>query len=127
MEPVEGSGGYVVRRVVSHEIAEVHVAVGGGDSFLRHGCAGAWCLSALVRRKTRSDAWLGFVYFGAASGYLVPRPVGPPTILYSPLKKSKAEKPTGPGRQKYCSFSPKKIEWENQVFHEAKSIAHVFN
>jgi hypothetical protein len=60
MEPVGGGGDDVVRRVVGHEVSEVHVAVGGGGgrggSFLRHGCAGAWWLSALVQGKTRSES-----------------------------------------------------------------------
>jgi hypothetical protein len=40
MEPIRGGGGDVVRRVVGHEVAEVHLVVGGdggrGGSILRH-------------------------------------------------------------------------------------------
>jgi len=38
-EPGGGGGGDVVRRVVRHKVAEVHLAAGGGVGSVRHGCA----------------------------------------------------------------------------------------
>jgi hypothetical protein len=55
--------------------------------------------SRLWFRERRGVNLVRVCLLGAASVYLVPRPVGPPTILYIPLMKSKAEKTTGPGWQ----------------------------
>jgi hypothetical protein len=37
-----GGSGEVVRRIVRHEVAEVHLTAGGSGGWVSHGCAGAW-------------------------------------------------------------------------------------
>ena len=65
-----GGGGGVVRRVVCHEVAEVHLEAGGGGGrrggSVRHGCAVAWLA---VGGTKRSSEQLGF-YMGWQERYL---------------------------------------------------------